>query len=260
LELRVSDGQGERGDAPALELTVANPVPRLTVIEAPILAVGEPAVAIRLLGQAFRPDSVVHVSGKAIETTYRSTEELVGTIPTELLTAPGPLPINVVTPGPGGGASLTGQLTVVNPVFPGRFLVFTSNRKHGRNHIYLLDRRGNRLDSLPEANSINGTDAYPSISADGRFIAFQSDRQRGQYDVLLFDREKRALDPLPEANHPTAFDGFPALSADGRFIVFESDRSGKPKIFLFDLQTRTLSELAHANDATADDGLAAISN
>jgi WD40-like Beta Propeller Repeat len=258
--VRVVDGQREGGAIPALVLTVANPPPSLSVIEAPLLAVGEPAVPIRLLGHAFRPDSTVQVGGKAIETTYRSPEELTGTIPTGLLTAAGTLPINVVTPGPGGGASLTGHLTVVNPIFPGRFIVFTSNRKQGRNHIYLLDRRGNRLDSLPEANSLTGTDAYPSISADSRFIAFQSDRQRGQYDVFLFDREKRTLDPLPEANHPTAFDGFPALSADGRFVVFESDRLGKPKIFLFDLQTRTLSELTHANEATAEDGLAAISN
>ena len=259
LDLRVVDGQQDSAGAAALVVTVANPAPRLNVIEVPALAVGEPAAFIKLIGKAFRPDSTVQVAGKKVETAYRSPEELIGTIPADLLAAPGTLAISVVTPGPGGGASLSGQITVTDPVFPGRFVVFTSNRQ-GRNHVYLLDRRGNRLDSLQEANSPDGSDAYPSISADGRFIAFQSDRHQGQYDIFLFDRETRTLDSLPEANHRTAFDGFPALSADGRFIVFESDRLGKPKIFLFDLRTRMLSELDQANEKNADDGLAAISN
>ena len=260
LDLRVVDAEREGAGATALVVTVANPVPRLDVIEVPTLAVGDPEASIKLMGKAFRPDSAVQVAGKTIATAFRSPEELIGTIPADLLSAPGTLTVSVVTPGPGGGASLSGQIQVTDPVFPGRFVVFTSNRRQGKNHVYLLDRRGHRLDSLQEANSPDGSDAYPSISADGRFIAFQSDRRHGQYDIFLFDREKRTLDPLPEANHRTAFDGFPALSADGRFIVFESDRLGKPKIFLFDLRTRALSELKQANETNADDGLAAISN
>lgn len=260
LDLRVVEGEPQNADQKALVITVANPAPRLDVIEVPVLAVGEPSAPIKLIGKAFRPDSIVQVSGTAIATAYRSPEELIGTIPAELLVAAGTLTVSVVTPGPGGGSSLAGQITIMDPPIPGRFVVFTSNRRQGRNHVYLLDRRGNRLDTLQEANSADGNDAYPSISADGRFIAFQSDRNRGQYDIFLFDREQRTLDALKEANHPTAFDGFPALSPDGRFIVFESDRLGKPKVFLFDLRTRALSELKQANDVNADDGLAAISN
>jgi hypothetical protein len=260
LDLRVVSEEQKSADAAALVVTVANPAPLLDVIEVPVLAVGEPSASIKLIGRAFRPDSVIQVAGQGIETVFRSPEEMIGTIPADLLKMPGALTVNVVTPGPGGGTSLAGQISITDPVFPGRFVVFTSNRRQGKNHVYLLDRRGNRLDSLQEANSPEGSDAYPSISADGRFIAFQSDRHHGQYDIFLFDREKRTLDPLPEANHPTAFDGFPALSADGRFVVFESDRLGKPKIFLFDLHTRTLSELKQANATDAEDGLAAISN
>jgi len=259
--LNVRVGESGRGiaDSSPVALTVANPIPQLAVIEVPVLVVGE-ATTIRLYGKAFRPDSTVQVAGQSIETTYRSGEELRGIIPAAALTSAGLLAVNVATPGPGGGLSLAGQIVVTDPVFPGRFIAFTSNRRQGRNHVYLLDRKGNRLDPLEEANSPNGTDAYPSISADGRFIVFQSDRHGGQSDIFLFDRQKRTLDPLPEANHPKAFDGFPAISADGRFIVFESDRLGKPKIFLFDVWTRALSELKQANEATADDGLAAISN
>jgi hypothetical protein len=244
---------GPTGDA-------TKPAPQLAVIEVRPLAAGDPATPITVFGKAFQPDSTIQVAGMPIPTTYRTADEMSGTIPAHLLVAPRELTVEVRTPGPGGGTSLAGRVAVAASVFPGRFVVFTSNRRGGRNHVYLLDRQRSWLDPLEEANSASANDGYPAISADGRFIVFQSDRHRGQYDVFLFDRERRVLDPLSGANHPTAFDGFPSISADGRFIVFESDRLGKPKLFLFDLQGRTLSELSRANEGSADDGLAAISN
>ena len=261
LEVRVIDAALGGGTSNGLSLSVTNPVPEVTAIEAPpLLAPASGATAITVRGRGFRPESLVYLAGTAVTTRFQTGEELTALIPPALLAKAGDLPVTVVTPGPGGGASNAVDLAVRAP-FPGRYLAFTSNRRGGRNHVYLLDREAGRLDPLEEANSTNGNDGYPSISADGRFIVFQSDRNRGQADVFLFDRETRRLDPLPELNHPTAFDGFPHISADGRFIVFESDRlNGRPKIFLFDRQTRVRSELGQANEATADDGLAAISN
>jgi hypothetical protein len=229
-------------------------------VEAPPLKVGGPAASLTVRGRNFRPDSLVHLTGAAVATQYRTAEELTALIPLERLAKAGELPVTVVTPNPDGGTSNAMPLTVQD-LFGGRFLAFTSNRRGGRNHVFVLDRETGRLDPLEEANSVNSNDGYPSISADGRFIAFQSDRTRGQTDVFLFDRGTRTLDPLPELNHPTAFDGFPHISADARFLVFESDRvRGRPKIFLFDRSTRWLSEVSQANEATADDGLPAISN
>jgi len=263
LEVRVTDSAIGGGASNVVPLAVVNPSPQLTAVEAPPLRVGGHTVGpvtLTVRGRAFRPESVIQLAGAAAPTQYRSNQELAAIIPPELLAKPGELPVVVVTPGPGGGTSRPLSLSVVAP-FPGRFLVFTSNRRGGRNHIYLLDRQTGHLDPLEEANSSNGNDGYPSISADGRFIVFQSDRRGRQFHVFLFDRETRSLDPLPELNHSTAFDGFPRISPDGRFIVFESDRlNARPKVFLFDRQTRTLSELHQANEATADDGLAAISN
>jgi hypothetical protein len=225
-------------------------------LEAPTVRAGDPGALLVIKGQQFRPDSVVQVNGRTVPARFQSPEELVATIPAELLTAP----VAVLTPGPSGPIGVAYTLSVLPPL-PGRYVVFTSNRREGRNHIYLLDRQAGRLDPLEEANSQTGSDGYPTISADGRFIAFQSDRNRGQTDILVFDRQTRALDPLPEANHPTAFDGFPHISADGRFLVFESDRlNRRPKLFLFDRQGRTLSELIEANDPAADDGLGAVRN
>ncbi len=263
LEVRLTDSAMGGGASNVVPLAVVNPPPQLTAVEAPPLRVGGQAagpVTLTARGRAFRPESVIQLAGAAAATQYRSDQELTAVIPPELLATPGELPVVVVTPGPGGGTSRSLSLSVVAP-FPGRFLVFTSNRQGGRNHIYLLDRQTGHLDPLEEANSSHGTDDSPSITADGRLIVFQSDRRDGQFHIFLFDRETRRLDPLSELNHPTAFDGFPHISPDGRFIVFESDRlNGRPKIFLFDRQTQRLSELHQANEATADDGLAAISN
>ncbi|MDD1652748.1 MAG: hypothetical protein LUO86_06920 [Methanomicrobiales archaeon] len=229
-------------------------------LEAPAVRAGDPGALLVIKGRQFQPDSVVQVNGRTVPARFQSPEELVATIPAELLTVPGTLPVTVLTPGPAGPTSVAYALSVLPPL-PGRYVVFTSNRREGRNHIYLLDRQAGRLDPLEEANSATGSDGYPTISADGRFIAFQSDRNRGQSDILVFDRQTRALDPLPEANHPTAFDGFPHISANGRFLVFESDRlNRRPKLFLFDRQGRTLTELIEANDPAADDGLGAVSN
>lgn len=266
VNVRVTDTAAGGGTSNVLSLNVVSPpqpvapLPQVTGVEAPPLKVGSPATSLTVRGREFRPDSLVYLGGIALATQYRTGGELSAVVPPELLAKPGELPVTVVTPGPGGGASNPVPVTV-QPPLAGRFVVFTSSRRGGRNHIFLLDRETGRLDLLEEANSLNGSDGYPSISADGRFIVFQSDRNRGQADVFLFDRGTRRLDPLPEMNHPTAFDDFPHISADGRFVVFESDRvNRRPKVFLFDRSTRSLSEVSQANEATADDGLPAISN
>jgi hypothetical protein len=260
MDIQAVETTAGGGGSNVLPLAITNPPPQLTGVKAPPLRAGAPGATLIVHGRDFRSASRVHLAGTPLPTEYRTGEELVAVVPPALLTTPGDLPVTVVTPGPGGGQSSDVRLTVPPPL-PGRYLAFTSNRRGGRNHIYLFDRELGRLDPLEEANSVSASDAYPSISADGRLIVFQSDRNRGQNDLFLFDRETRRLDQLSEVNHPTAFDGFPHISADGRFIVFESDRlNGRPKIFLFDRQTRALSELTGANEATADDGLASISN
>lgn len=260
MVLQVSAPQS--GVSDSLILTLANPVPELIGLEAPLFRAGRRHAPLRLHGHGFRPVSVIQLGGKPLETRFHSDQDLEAVLPAEALAQPGSLSVRVETPGPGGGRSNPLELTVLPPPpFGGRFVVFMSNRYGGRNRILLLDRQTGTLDPLREANSVNAGDGYPSISADGRFIVFQSDRHRGQSDILLFDRESRTLDLLPEANHPEAFDGFPSVSPDGRFIVFESDRlHHRPKIFLFDRDTRLLTELSQANEGAADDGVAAISN
>ena len=116
------------------------PAPQLAVIEVRPLAAGDPATPITVFGKAFQPDSAIQVAGTPIPTTYRTADEMSGTIPAHLLAVPREPTVEVRTPGPGGGTSLAGRVTVATSVFPGRFVVFTSNRRGGRNHLYLLDR------------------------------------------------------------------------------------------------------------------------
>ncbi len=265
---------GPAGPVPeAVTLEVANPAPSITGIEVPPMSTPAPTGILIVRGTGFQPESLIQLADEPTETRYRSPEELEGDVSVALLGHVDQLPVVVITPAPGGGTSNPWVLRMVAPPPPpppplppppppiaGRFVVFTSNRREGRNHLFLLDRKTGQLDPLEEANSPGANDAYPAISGDGRWIAFQSDR-RGQSDIFLFDRETRSLDPLPEANHPTAFDGFPSISPDGRILVFESDRiDRKPRVFVFDRATRKLTELTGANGGTADDGLAAISN
>jgi hypothetical protein len=251
-----------RGLSDGVTMTLANPIPRLVSVQAPPLRAGRARAIIGLVGHGFRSASVARLDGQPLDTRLRSESYLEVVLPAETLKTPGTRSISVATAGPGGGESNRLEVLVLPPPpFGGHFVVFMSNRRGGRNHIFLLDRQTGKIDPLEEANSPSASDGYPSISADGRFIVFQSDRHRGQSDIVLFDRESRTLDLLPEANDPTAFDGFPSLSPDGRFIVFESDRlHRKPKVFLFDRETRILTELSSANEVTADDGVAAISN
>ncbi len=268
LRIVLAGPTGEASEAVTLE--VVNPSPSITGIEVRSFSATAATAPLIVRGTGFRPESRIHLADEPTATRYRSAEELESDLPAALLSRVDQVPVVVVTPEPGGGISNPWTLKVVAPPPPpppppppriaGRFVVFTSNRQEGRNHLFLLDRETGQLDPLPEANSPGANDAYPAISGDGRYIVFQSDR-RGQSDIFLFDRVSRSLDPLPEANHPTAFDGFPSISPDGRIIVFESDRvDRKPRVFLFDRESRALSELIGANQGAADDGLAAVSN
>lgn len=258
VDPRSPAGPGAPGEAATF--VVANPAPSLEAIAGVAARAGVPGVPIQIFGRGFVPGSRVLFGGTRVPTTYLGPQELHAAVPGALLGAPGSVSVTVENPPPGGGRSGASPFAIL-PATPGRFVVFTSNRAGGRNHIYLYDREAAALDPLAEANSIGGSDSHPSISADGRFIVFQSDRRGGRTHVFLFDRGTRTLDPLPELNGPSGFDGSPRISPDGRLIVFESDRKGGQfDLYLFDRETRALMELAPANDPRADDGLAGLSD
>lgn len=63
-------------------------------------------------GGGFHMTSLVHLSGRPLETTFVNRNELRAQVPTERIRAEGTFPVTVVTPWPGGGTSNTSTLTV----------------------------------------------------------------------------------------------------------------------------------------------------
>jgi hypothetical protein len=107
------------GNSNTLLLTITeprNPIPVVVeVIPGRVLA-GSPRLTLTVRGSNFVTSSVVQVNGLAQATTYRQRTELGVEIPAELLIAADDLSIRVVNPAPGGGASESIPLMIVNPV------------------------------------------------------------------------------------------------------------------------------------------------
>ena len=67
--------------------------------------VGSPAITLTVHGTGFRRTSVVRFNGVNKTTTYVNDTQLTATIPASDLLVPGPFPVTVFNPTPGGGSS-----------------------------------------------------------------------------------------------------------------------------------------------------------
>jgi len=178
----------------------------------------------------------------------------VATIPAELLTAPGTLPVAVLTPGPSGPIGVAYTLSSCRPSPAATSCSPPTAGRAGTTST--AGSAGGTARPLEEANSQTGSDGYPTISADGRFIAFQSDGIAAR-PISWCSTGRRA--PWTRCPRPITrrLRRLPAHQRRRAFVVFESDRlSRRPKLFLFDRQGRTLTELIEANDPAADDAWA----
>jgi uncharacterized repeat protein (TIGR01451 family) len=93
------------------------PVPVITSITPPNIAVNSPDTTVTVAGTGFQPISTVRVNGNDVS-TY-AAGGLIAKIPASyFLTAPSTLAITVFTPPPGGGTSNTVSLPVVIPPAP----------------------------------------------------------------------------------------------------------------------------------------------
>lgn len=91
-----------------------NPVPVVGSLAPASVARGRANLALRVLGTGFVPGAVVRVGGADRSTRRVSATELTAYVPAAALAAAGSLPVLVVNPAPGGGASAPAALTV-NP-------------------------------------------------------------------------------------------------------------------------------------------------
>ncbi|HTV57303.1 MAG TPA: hypothetical protein VMJ93_00360 [Verrucomicrobiae bacterium] len=93
-----------------------SPVPTISSISPTIADAGSSQVSIAITGTGFVTQSVVEVNGANLSTTVNGSTSIEATIPGVDLTAAGPLPIVVLNPPPGGGASNIFNLSLQNPV------------------------------------------------------------------------------------------------------------------------------------------------
>ena len=78
------------------------------------LANGAP-VTLVINGTGFVSSSTAAINGTNLATTFENSTQILTSIPASNLLVTGPLPITVVNPPPGGGASRSFPLQVVNP-------------------------------------------------------------------------------------------------------------------------------------------------
>ena len=120
-----------------LVVTATNPAPTVTRIFPDRELVGSPQFTMTITGTGFRRTSKVRFNGSDRTTTFVTDTALTATIPASDLLVPGPYPITVVNPAPGGGTSTVNKNTAffveppcASPV-PGIFsgiTVFNTNK------------------------------------------------------------------------------------------------------------------------------------
>lgn len=115
IPVTVSTPQPGGGTSGPVAFTVAadNPEPVLTTLAPSNVIVGSATFALAVGGSGFVPLSTVEWNGSALTTTFVSDTELTAQIPASDLTIATTVPITVVNPAPGGGASGAKSFTIL---------------------------------------------------------------------------------------------------------------------------------------------------
>ena len=103
------------GTSNTATFTIAAPVPVLGAITPSSLLGGQAAAAMTLAGSGFLPVSAVFVDDAPLPTTSVTASSIQITLPASFMTASGLRSFRVVNPGPGGGASVSGIVSVFGP-------------------------------------------------------------------------------------------------------------------------------------------------
>ncbi|MBL8205914.1 MAG: hypothetical protein JNM09_16890, partial [Blastocatellia bacterium] len=99
-----------------LNLPINNPAPLLTSLNPATVVMGSPATNVTLMGNHFRPNSIVKVNGADRTTSFVSATQLQMTLTAADLTNATILKLSVLTPTPGGGTSEELNFIVGNPM------------------------------------------------------------------------------------------------------------------------------------------------
>jgi len=115
--LRISVGTAPPGGGASKEVTfsVVNPEPQLIALSPLSVLAGTGTTELEVTGGSFVQGAKIVFGMTDLATTFVSSSELKGAIPSGLLATSGSVPVTVVNPGPGGGTSTSISFTVSNP-------------------------------------------------------------------------------------------------------------------------------------------------
>jgi len=115
--LRLSVGTSPPGGGASKEITfeVQNPGATLTSLSPLSVVAGTGPTTLTASGTGFVPGAKVVFGATDLTTTFTSSTSLDATIPASLLLNTGSVPVTVVNPAPGGGASASIAFTIANP-------------------------------------------------------------------------------------------------------------------------------------------------
>ncbi|HKZ76815.1 MAG TPA: IPT/TIG domain-containing protein, partial [Pyrinomonadaceae bacterium] len=118
--ITVTNPDNSVSNAKNLLVTATNPVPVVNLITPKREPVGTPQITMTVIGTGFRRSSVVRFNGVNKTTSYVSDTQLTATILASDMLVPGPFPITVFNPTPGGGTSTIKKATTfyVEPACP----------------------------------------------------------------------------------------------------------------------------------------------
>jgi serine/threonine protein kinase len=108
----------------------------------------------------------------------------------------------------------------------GSAIVFRAGSGSGTRQFVVVDRNGNRVRAVGEADPIASLD--PEVAADGRRVAVNRFVD-GNTDVWLIDMARGMLSRL---TYDPSIDAFPIWSPDGNRIVFNSSRRGQFDLYV----------------------------
>ncbi|MBI5025146.1 MAG: carboxypeptidase-like regulatory domain-containing protein, partial [Nitrospirae bacterium] len=93
-----------------------NPIPKIDLLIPQGTTAGSPELGLSIKGSKFTRESRARFNLKESRTFFESNESLKAIVPSEELSQPGDIPVNVINPSPGGGISNTLFFNILNPV------------------------------------------------------------------------------------------------------------------------------------------------
>jgi arylsulfate sulfotransferase len=95
-------------------LTIVSPPPTVSMMTPSAARAGVGDTVVTVSGAGFTPQSVIEAGGTGLATTFVSNSELTATIPAATVASVALIPVDVMTPEPGGGTSATLPFTVLS--------------------------------------------------------------------------------------------------------------------------------------------------